>query len=208
MKLYSRGLLAALLTAVVCVSAARAQEEGRAALRQAVEAMRRVPAYRATVSEAGASTAELWMEVVNPDLLHLRTGMGTEVYSDGKTILAREGASGRFAEARGNVAATVAIARQMATPDALLAMATGVRFVSRETVNGTPASVYAIDALAFGMRVNARMWIADADHRPLRLEGEINGEAKLGARTGRRVHRSATVTYEYDPAIRVTMPTN
>ncbi len=147
------------------------------------------------------------MEMVNPDLMHLRTGMGTEVYSDGRTILSREGASGPFAEARGNVGATVAMARQMATPDVLLQMATDVRFAGRDTVGGVPASIYAVDALVMGLRVNARLWVSDADRRPLRLEGETNGELKFGgARPGHRVHRSAVVTYEYDPSIQVVMP--
>ena len=198
------GLVGALL-----VTTARAQD-GREALRQAAEAMRQAPAYRATVSDAGSSATELSMEVVNPNLLHLRTGMGTEVYADGKTILSREGASGSFTEARGNVAATVALARQMATPDALLQMTTGVRFAGHDAVNGQPASVYAVDATMLGMRVNARVWVADADRRPLRVEGEINGELKLGphAGAGRRVHRSSVVTYQYDPSIRIVMPTN
>ena len=149
------------------------------------------------------------MEMVNPDLLHLRTGMGTEVYSDGRTMVSREGASGPFAAARGNVAATVALARQMATSDVLLQMATDVRFAGRDSVGGVPASIYAVDALVLGMRVNARLWVADADRRPLRLEGEANGEIKFGgARPGHRVHRSAVVTYEYDPSIRVVLPTN
>lgn len=207
MRSFRYGLIGMVLAAVVACPTVRAQEDGREALRRSVEAMRQAPAYRATVVDAGSSAAELRMEVVNPDLLHLRTGMGTEIYSDGRTILAREGASGSFTPAHGNVAVTVALARQMATPDALLAMATGVRFVSRDTVNGVPASVYAVDALVLGMRVNARIWIADADHRPLRVDGEADGEVKFGTRTGgRRVHRRAVVTYEYDPTIKVTMP--
>ena len=196
------------LSLIVLAATARAQDD-REVLRQSVEAMRRAPAYRVTVIDSGSSASELSMEVVNPNLLHLRTGMGTEVYSDGRTILSREGASGRFEEARGNVAATVALARQMSTPDALLATATSVRFTGRDTANGQPASVYAVDALMLGMRVNARVWVADTDRRPLRLEGEVNGEVKLGSRTGgRRVHRSATVTYDYDPSIRIVLPTN
>ena len=201
MKRLLLGLIATLLATTL-----RAQD-GREVLRQAAEAMRQAPAYRATVSDAGSSAAELSMEVVNPNLLHLRTGMGTEVYADGKTILAREGASGPFTEARGNVAATVALARQMATPDALLQMATGVRLAGRDAVNGQPASVYAVDALVLGMRVDARAWIAEADRRPLRVEAEVNGEMKLGSRTGgRRVHRSATVVYDYAPSIRIVLP--
>lgn len=209
MRSLLRGLCGTLVAAVVASTTVRAQDDGREALRQAAEAMRQAPAYRATVVDAGSGSAELSMEVVNPNLLHVRTGMGTEIYSDGKTILSREGASGAFMPARGNVAAEVALARQMATPDALLAMATGVRFTGRETVNGAPASVYAVDALVLGMRVNARVWVADADHRPLRVNGEVDGEAKLGgSRPGRRIHRNAVVTYDYDPSIRIVLPTN
>ena len=197
------------MSVVAFGTTARAQDDGREVLRQAIEAARRAPAYRVTVTEAGSPTPELRMEVVNPDLLHLRSGMGTEVYSDGKTVLSREGTSGPFAPARGNVAAELALARQMATPDAFLQMATGVRLAGHDNVNGTPASIYAVNALMLGMRVDGRVWIADADRRPLRVEGEVNGEAKLGSRTGgRRVHRSAVVTYDYDPSIRVVMPTN
>ena len=207
MRFPLRGLFGTVLAVVVPITTVWAQDDGREALRQSVEAMRQAPAYRATVVDPGSATAELSMEVVNPNLLHVRTGMGTEIYSDGKTILSRDGASGPFTPAHGNVAAQVALARQMATPDVLLAMATGVRFVGRETVKGAPASVYAVDASVMGMRANARVWVADADHRPLRLDGEVDGEAKRGgSRAGRRIHRSATVTYEYDPTIRVTMP--
>ena len=58
------------------------------------------------------------------------------------------------------------------------------------------------------MRANARVWVADADHRPLRVEGEVNGEFKLGphAGAGRRVHRSSLVVYDYDPSIRIVLP--
>ena len=201
----SRFLLCVL--AVALAANIHAQEDGKAALRQSLEALRRSPAYRVVVADAGSSASELRLEVVNPDLLHLRTGMGTEIYSDGKTIVSREGASGPFAEARGNVAATVALARQLATPDALLSMATDVRLAGHDSANGQPASVYAVDALVMGMRVNARVWVADADRRPLRTEAEINGELEMGGRAaGRRVHRSSVVTYEYDPSIKIAMP--
>ena len=209
MKSICRHVLGIILAVATSGATARAQEDGREVLRQSLDAMRQAPAYRATVVDAGGSSAELSMEVVNPNLLHLRTGMGTEIYADGKTILSREGASGSFTPARGNVAATVALARQMATPDALLAMATGVRPAGRGTAGGQPASLYDVDALVFGMRVKARVWVADADRRPLRVEGEVDGEAKLGgSRPGRRIHRSSVVTYEYDPSIKVIMPAN
>ena len=209
MRSFLRGLFGTVVAVAVASTTVRAQEDGWGALRQSMEAMRQAPAYRATVVEAGGAAPELSMEVVNPNLLHVRTGMGTEIYSDGKTMVSREGASGPFAPAHGNVAVTVALARQMATPDAILAMATGVRLTGHETVNGAAASVYAVDALVMGMRVNARVWVADADHRPLRTEAEINGELKTGGHGGsRRVHRNATVTYDYDPTIRIVLPTN
>ena len=70
--------IALLLVAACAVGNVAAQGDGREALRQSLEALRQAPAYRATVAETGTGASGLRMEVVNPNLLHLRTGMGTE----------------------------------------------------------------------------------------------------------------------------------
>ena len=100
------------------------------------------------------------------------------------------------------------MARQASSLDLVLQMADRVRLVGHEPVNGVPASVYAFDALVMGMHAAGKVWVADGDGRPLKAEGEVNGEVKLGGRGSRRVHKHSVATYEYDPSIRIVMPTS
>ena len=195
-------------------TAALAQEDGREILRRSAQALKNAPAYRVTITDANPAAeqgVEVRMEVVNPDGLHIvaREGGGTtEVFSDGKRTLSRDGTSGKFAQAPASVGALVLMARQASSLDLVLQMATDVRLAGRESVNGAPASVYAFDALVMGMRATGKVWIADDGGRPLKAEGEVNGEVKFGARAGRRVHKHSLAVYEYDPSIRITMPAN
>lgn len=193
---------------------AHAQEDGREVLRRSAEALKNVPAYRVTITDANTADERgigVRMEVVNPDLFHIvaeEDGGTTEVFSDGKRTLSRDGSSGKFAQAPASVGALVAMARQASSLGLLLQMADNVRFVGRETVNGQPASVYAFDALVMGMRASGKIWVADNGQKPLKAEGEVNGEVRFGHRAGRRVHKHSVAVYEYDPSIKVTMPAN
>lgn len=205
-------LFLALISALL--PTASAQEDGREVLRRSVDALKTAPAYRVTITDAntaGEQAINARLEMVNPDLLHLVTDEGgekTEIFADGKRTLSRDGATGKFALASANDGALVAMARQASSLSLVLQMANNVRLVGHEPLNGTLTSIYAFDALVMGMHASARVWVADNDGRPMKAEGEVNGEIRFGARAGRRVHKHSVATYEYDPSIKVTMPTH
>ncbi len=211
MKLHLLPCLAFLLSLGTVASA---QDDGREALRRSAEALKAVPAYRVRITDADPGAAQgidVRMEVVNPDRLHITAWEGggmVEVFSDGRRTLSRDGSSGKFAQAPASVGALVAMARQASSLDLILQMAGNVRLTGRESVGGSPASVYVFDALVMGMHASGKVWIADDSQRPLKAEGEVNGEVKFGARAGRRVHKHSVAVYEYDPSIKITMPTN
>lgn len=206
-------LVLAALTA--CIPIVAAQDDGaKAAVLASQKALHEAKAYRirttATDLDSKRVTA-MTVEIVNPDSLRMHMEEGgqvkMELVTDGRKAFMRRGAEGDFVEAPPTVAGMVANARRLSAMEAIQT-ASNVKMVGREDIGGTAASVYTFEVEIMGMRSTSKLWVSDKDHLPLKREGESHGEVKLGAEPGQKTNRSSTSTYDYDPSIKVTLPTS
>ena len=104
-------------------------------------------------------------------------------------------------EAPPQVGAMMKQMRDQVSGDAMAKLAQNAKMVGHETVGGTPASVYTFNADMMGMHMESKEWVSDKDHRPLKVESVTKGSV-----ANQEVNQNTTVTYEFDPAIKVTMP--
>ncbi len=182
-------------------------------LEQAQQALLHVPAVRMTVDSVDHTknrTVHTVVEIVNPNQLHSTTTIDgkltNEVISDGhKTVMRHD--DGPFQPMLDNAAEMVMNARKSVAGEGLALMAANVKLLGHEDVNGTPATVYTFNTNTLGLTSTSKVWLADKDHLPLKAERHTQGETKLaGGSPGVKVDRDGTVIYEYDPAIKITLP--
>ncbi len=74
-------------------------------------------------------------------------------------------------------------------------------------MNGASASIYTFKTEMMGLATTSKLWISDADNRPLKGEGETHGELKMGAGPGHASNKKSLTTFEYDLAIKIVVPT-
>ena len=193
--------------AVTFASGAFAQDPTDA-LKQATKAQNDAPAYRMKIVSTDPATKQvstITMENVNPDKLHMKmeTGSATqmELVSDGqKTFMSQGG--GKMQEAPPQVAAMIVQSRKTATLDAITKMAQDVKLAGHETIGGNPTSIYTFTSDMMGMHSNTKLWISDKDHRPVKAEGETKGK-----QAGQQIDQMVAITFDYDPNIKITLPT-
>ncbi len=183
-------------------------EDPMEAIKQATRAQADAPAYRMKIVSTDPATkqgATITMENVNPDKMHMKmeaSGQTTmEIVSDGqKTFMAQGG--GKMTEAPAQMGAMIVESRKQQSLDAITKLAKDVKLVGHESISGTPTSVYTFSADMMGMHSTTKLWISDKDHRPLKAEGESKGD-----QGGQQIDQQMTITFEYDPSIKVTLPT-
>ena len=202
--------LAAWFTALFAIAAFG--DDGQDALKKAVQAQLAAPAWRMTmraVDHTENSTTDVVVEFVSPASIHSSTTVDgkltTEIVSDGQKTFMRHG-DGDFRPAPANTSDMLVNARKAASVERIGEMAAGVKFLDHEDVNGVRASVYTFDTDAMGLTGTTKLWISDKDNLPLKAEGHSEGVLKTGAVPGRKVDRSSTMTFDYDPSLKITLP--
>jgi outer membrane lipoprotein-sorting protein len=212
MKCSASPWLLAALAATVFAATVRA-DDAQDLLKQAQSAMLNAPAMRMTVDSVERTknrTLHMVLEIVNPDKMHMvmtvNGKVASEVISDGqKTVMRND--DGAFHPLPGNIGEMVMNARKSASLNGVAEMAANLKLLGHEDVNGTPASVYAFDTNTTGLTGTSKVWLSDKSHLPLKAERHSQGETKLsGGSPGVKVDRDATITYEYDPSIKITLP--
>lgn len=197
-------------TGLIFAGAARADDAAaRQAIQKALKAQLDVPVYRLKTScldNLKWNTHDVITEVENPDKVHTvqkwNGSLNKESFTDGKRLLIRDTGTGKFTEQPGNAATKIKELRN----DALLAepgKEDDVRQKGQETINGVKASVYIITSKS--LTETRTLWISDSDNRVLKMSRKIKGEMSvLNQKT--RIDMSCETTYEYDPAIKVVLP--
>ena len=182
------------------------------ALAAAAKAWESTPARRMIVTSVDAGkneTSVITMETVNPDSMHMKSESGgmtqIEVITDGNRVFMSHG-GGKLTEAPAQMAAMMKQTRAQFSGDAMVKMAHNVKLAGHETINGVPASIYSFDSDMMGVHSDSREWISDSDHRPLKMEGTVTGNAKTGGKPGTGLDRKTSAVFEYDPSIKITLP--
>ncbi len=192
---------------------ARAQQDGKEAIRQSLDALRNVPVFRVKMVATDLDTKKVsgnTVEMTQPGLTRMVVEadgqVQAEVISDGKTTYFRRGVVGKFELAPPAVGETIRTVRQMMIPDLAMQSITNVTMVGREKINGVAATIYSYDDDGLGTRATMKLWISDKDRLALRSETDVDGEIRLGASDAIKLHRHAVLTYDYDPSIKITLP--
>jgi outer membrane lipoprotein-sorting protein len=190
------------------ISTALAEGDVMEALKKAEQAQLDAPAFRMKMVSTDLTsnkTSAVTVEQVKPDLLYWRSednGQVTvEMWSDGKKPYMRQGPAGEIHPAPMDVNSLVTQARQVNPLETLITKAREPKLVGHEEVNGVPASVYTFKSLLTGMDSSVKLWISDADSRPLKTDTETQRELK-----GAPVHKKTVTTYEYDSSIKIVVP--
>ena len=178
------------------------------ALKQATKAQSDAPAFRMKIISTDPTTKvanTITIEKVKPAKMHMKVEDGTstkmELVSDGqKTFMSQGG--GKMQEAPPQVAAMIAQQGNTAALDAITKLAQNVKLDGHESVGGVPASIYTFTSDMMGMHSATKLWISDKDHRPLKAEGETTGD-----RGGQKFDQQMAISFDYDPAITITLPT-
>ena len=205
--------------------AVQARADEAADLDAAQKALDAVPAYRATLVASSSETPgtnRVTNEFVRPDLVHTRAETnGTldfEAYADGKkTVVSEQG--GAYKDAAPGIAAMIARARGQLSlrsekNDDFTHRVSHLTFSGHETVNGVASSCYKGEDDNEGvgpmtaMHSSVKIWISDQDHRPLRVEWNRRGTQKMDPQdAGKPFSQEVQVTYDYDPSIKISLPT-
>ena len=212
MKLPSVLSLAAVFAGIVCTGAYA--DEATDAIVAAAKAAQDAPAYRMKVTSTdatGAQSTNMTLEIVNPESVHMKSEAGgktqMELITDGKKVFMSQGGSPMM-EAPAQMGAIMKQARAQFSGDAIAKMAHDAKMAGHETVNGVPATIYTFTSDMMGLHSESKEWISDADHRPLKIEGMTKGTVQSGGTTGagQSVNQKTSAVYEYDPAIKITLP--
>jgi hypothetical protein len=202
--------LVAIVTAAFALTASG--DEAQDVFKKAQQATLAAPAMRMTadtVDHTKNKTTHMVIEIVNPAQMHsiitVDGKVTNEIISDGQKTFIRQG-DGEFRPMPGNVGQMLMNARKSTSLEATAEMATGIKLVGHEDVNGTPASVYEFQTNTMGLTGMSKVWISDKDNLPLKSVRHTEGETKVGAGPGVKVDRDATLTFDYDPSIKITLP--
>ncbi len=171
-------------------------------------ALAEAPSYQATQTHTftdGNFQVET-LESVGPGLIHIKSVFNgknaMELITDGKREFLYEG--GRFVEEPGNAAATLASAHNsFSFPLSSKRPPVSVTNLGCESVDGKSNSVYVVVEREPGLLTTTRLWIADADQRPIKTEKTLLED---GANT--IPYLKVVTTYSYDPSIQVKLPVN
>ena len=203
-----------LLTAAsACVlTAAAVAADPKDDLAAVMKAQSDAPAYRAKIATSDSNSGmkmTVTMERVKPNQIHVKTEggpMAVEVYSDGQKTLMKQGDT-PFQEAPPQVAAMLAQNSQEAMMQQAIASAKNVKVAGHESVNGTAATLYTYDAEMSGVQSANKLWVSDKEHRPIKGESDVHGKVAAGGADGTKIDMKVTSTFDYDPSIKVVMPT-
>jgi hypothetical protein len=145
------------------------------------------------------------VELVKPNLLYWKSEENAQVtlemWSDGTKTYMRQGPAGEIRPAAMDVNSLITQARQVNPLETLITKARDLKFVGHEEVNGVRASVYSFKSLLTGMDSSAKLWISDAESRPLKSETQTDRGIKAAP-----IHKKTVTTYEYDPSIKIVVP--
>ncbi len=214
MNRYALFLLVAASSFLV-VSRARAVD-GSTLLQQVLQALDDAPAYRMTSTTTkldNGDTDVRMVEFVKPKAVHLRgesKGKVTnEMFSDGAKTYALIKSTGAFAELPKDIGDNLAEMAHLVTPmQELLSVTPSVNLVGHEEIAGKAISVYTREEEdVLKLHTTAKLWISEQDHRLLKIEAETHGNLKTKSHPeGRAISNRWTVSYEYDPSIKIVLP--
>lgn len=199
-------------TGVIFTVAARADDAAIDAIKKAVQVQREVVAYRTKKSTTSMvpriSIFELTTEVVNPDKVHVKEEVDgrlkSESLTDGQRLFVREDPKAEWKEETRDAARKIKELRENAMmPEPK--PRDEIRLSGHEDFKGVPVSVYTWKS-AGPLESTVTVRIADKDNRLLDETGATKGELPILKQT---VHIDMTwhKTYEYDPSIKIVLPT-
>ncbi|MDP9100444.1 MAG: hypothetical protein M3N48_15845, partial [Verrucomicrobiota bacterium] len=181
----------------------------RAAVIKAFQTPFQAPSCRITeeVSNYVDSFAgtKITTEFSKPDKVHVREEVGgklkSESFTDGKKLLVRNGPDGEFKEETQDVAGKI---KRLTPSPPDPAPGDKMQQAGHEEIKGVPATVYKWE---FTRLVPSRekLWVADADGRLLKVEGESKGTVAF-LKQPIRVDSYSTTTYEYDVPVNISLP--
>lgn len=208
-------LAAAVALLILPLSAAFAGgDDAKDALKKAQAARLDAPSVRMTMVFTDLSTnsvTSMIVDYVKPASGHMKVVVSgkpmTEMVTDGQKTFIRQG-DAPYREAPTNVGALMLQSHQSAALEALIATSSDVKLVGHETLNGTPASIYTFKTTGLGLDTAVKLWIADSTSLPLKSESATKGEMQVGSSPGREVNRTSTVQFEYDPMLKITLPSH
>ena len=192
---------------------ARADDDPKAALKKAQAAQADAPTCRMTLTATDLDSQKVTVmttEFVKPDSMHTRMEVNgnvrMEMLTDGKRTFMRQGVDTELQEAPAHVSNMLQSARRSLSLDTLMESAKDVKLIGHESVDGKPASVYGFTTELMGLATNTKVWVSDENSRPLKAEADSHGELKIGARAGQKANTHAVTAFDYDPAIKITLP--
>ncbi len=206
-------LAACLLLLLLPAFSARADDDPKAALKKAQAAQTDAPTCRMILTATDLDSQKVTVmttEFVKPDSMHTRMEVNgsvrMEMLTDGKRTFMRQGADTELQEAPAHVSNMLQSARRSLSLDTLMESARDVKLIGHESVDGKPASVYGFTTELMGLATNTKVWVSDENSRPLKAEADSHGELKIGARAGQKANTHAVTAFDYDPAIKITLP--
>ena len=191
----------------------RGDDDSKAALKKAQAAQNDAPACRMTMTSTDLDTKKvttMTTEFVKPEAMHTRLEVsgkiGMEMMTDGKRTFMRQGEDAELKEAPAHVSNMLLSARKSFSLDTLMESAKDVKLAGHESLEGKASSVYQFTTELSGLTTDTKVWVSEADGRPLKAEADSHGELKMGARAGRKTNNHAVTIFDYDPSIKVTLP--
>ena len=203
------------VSSFLVVNKARAAD-GSTLLQQVLQALDDAPAYRMTSTTTkldNGDTDVRMVEFVKPKAVHLRgesKGRVTnEMFSNGVKTYVLIRSTGEFEELPKDTGDNLAEMAHSVTPmQELLSVTPSVNLVGHEEIAGKSVSVYTCEEEdGLKLHTTAKLWISDQDHRLLKIEAETHGNLKTKSHPeGRAINNGWTVSYEYDPSIKIVLP--
>lgn len=152
--------------------------------------------FRAKMLGFGEKDIKTDMEFVAPDRFRIQTGPGLETIVIGKDVYISMGNS--FQKIPGAMGDNIPDLRSAFSKEGRKWFS-DVRYIGEETVDGKPAYVYEYKNKGEGNigENDSKIWVSKADGLPLRVESRYkSGNLK-----------SMVIEYEYDPNIKIEVPT-
>ena len=178
-------------------------------VRQSYKALIDAPAYRMTGTYTDLhnnNSGIVTLEYVGPDAMEVRWEQQGHIVSEtiaiGKNIYVRQGMDGKFKETPGDAAAIVS--RMRSTSLESFKGISNVVFVGHVPVNGEPSSVYKYKAELEGAHSNAKVWISNKTHLPLRSDSSVSYPPVK--RNGEIIQQHVIVTITYGSSLKLTPP--
>ena len=196
---------------IIFAPGARADDAAVDAIKKTIQIQREVVAYRTKKTTTSMvpriSIFEMTTEVVNPDKVHVKEEVdGTlksESLTDGQRLFVREDPKSDWKEETRDAAKKIKDLQENARMSAPKP-GDEIRLSGHEDFKSVPVSVYIWKSVG-SLKSTITLRIADQDNRLLDETGATKGEFAVLNQTV-HIDMSWHKTYEYDPTIKIALP--